>query len=74
MPGITGLSAIDTACVVMAIAGGATCVSHVNDSGFWLVKSLFDIDEKLTLKTWTVMETIVGLSGFIIASIISVIF
>ncbi|MDR1030225.1 MAG: GntP family permease [Treponema sp.] len=74
MPGITGLSSIDTACIVMAIAGGATCVSHVNDSGFWLVKSLFDIDEKLTLKTWTVMETIVGVTGFIVACIISIIF
>jgi GntP family gluconate:H+ symporter/Gnt-I system low-affinity gluconate transporter len=74
MPGITGLSPIDNACIVMAIAGGATCASHVNDSGFWLVKSLFDIDEKLTLKTWTVMETIVGGTGFIAACIISVIF
>jgi GntP family gluconate:H+ symporter/Gnt-I system low-affinity gluconate transporter len=46
MPGITALSPVDTACIVMAIAGGSTCASHVNDSGFWLVKSLFDIDEK----------------------------
>jgi GntP family gluconate:H+ symporter/Gnt-I system low-affinity gluconate transporter len=74
MPGITVLSPIDNACIVMAIAGGATCVSHVNDSGFWLVKSLFDIDEKTTFKTWTVMETIVGCTGFIMACIISVLF
>jgi GntP family gluconate:H+ symporter/Gnt-I system low-affinity gluconate transporter len=74
MPGIAALSSLDTACIVMAIAGGATCASHVNDSGFWLVKSLFDIDEKLTFKTWTVMETIVGGVGFIMACIISAIF
>jgi GntP family gluconate:H+ symporter/Gnt-I system low-affinity gluconate transporter len=74
MPGIASLSPIDTACIVMAIAGGSTCCSHVNDSGFWLVKSLFDIDEKLTFKTWTVMETIVGGTGFVIACIVSVIF
>ncbi|MDR1231681.1 MAG: GntP family permease, partial [Spirochaetaceae bacterium] len=74
MPGVASLSPIDTACIVMAVAGGATCASHVNDSGFWLVKSLFDIDEKLTLKTWTVMETIVGVTGFVIACVISVIF
>jgi GntP family gluconate:H+ symporter/Gnt-I system low-affinity gluconate transporter len=74
MPGVASLSSVDTACIVMAVAGGSTCVSHVNDSGFWLVKSLFDIDEKLTFKTWTVMETIVGGSGFIMACIISVIF
>jgi GntP family gluconate:H+ symporter/Gnt-I system low-affinity gluconate transporter len=74
MPGITALSPVDTACIVMAIAGGSTCASHVNDSGFWLVKSLFDIDEKLTFKTWTVMETIVGGTGFIIACLVSVFF
>jgi GntP family gluconate:H+ symporter/Gnt-I system low-affinity gluconate transporter len=74
MPGITALSQVDTACIVMAIAGGSTCASHVNDSGFWLVKSLFGIDEKLTFKTWTVMETIVGATGFITACIISAIF
>ncbi|MDR1219278.1 MAG: GntP family permease [Treponema sp.] len=74
MPGVSALSQIDTACIVMAVAGGSTCASHVNDSGFWLVKSLFDIDEKLTFKTWTVMETLVGATGFIMACIISVIF
>jgi GntP family gluconate:H+ symporter/Gnt-I system low-affinity gluconate transporter len=74
MPGIAALSPVDTACIVMAVAGGSTCASHVNDSGFWLVKSLFDIDEKLTFKTWTVMETIVGGTGFIIACIVSIIF
>ncbi|MDR1900636.1 MAG: GntP family permease [Treponema sp.] len=74
MPGVASLSQIDTACIVMAVAGGSTCCSHVNDSGFWLVKSLFDIDEKLTLKTWTVLETIVGMTGFVIACIISAVF
>ncbi|MDR2602716.1 MAG: GntP family permease [Spirochaetaceae bacterium] len=74
MPGVAALSPIDTACIVMAVAGGATCASHVNDSGFWLVKSLFAIDEKLTFKTWTVMETIVGGTGFVAACIISAIF
>jgi GntP family gluconate:H+ symporter/Gnt-I system low-affinity gluconate transporter len=74
MPETALLSQADSACVVMAIAGGSTCCSHVNDSGFWLVKSLFDIDEKLTLKTWTMMETIVGGTGFIAACIISVVF
>ena len=34
---------------------GATAFSHVNDSGFWLVNSLLEIDEKTTLKSWTIM-------------------
>ena len=71
LPGITELSPLYLACVVMAVAGGATVCSHFNDSGFWLVKSLVGLDEKTTLKTWTIMETLVGGTGFIIALIIS---
>lgn len=74
MPEISGFSQLYLAAVVMAIAGGATVVSHVNDSGFWLVKSLFDLDEKTTLKTWTVMETIVGATGAMTALLISFFF
>lgn len=71
MPGIGAYSPIYLACVTAAIAGGATVCSHFNDSGFWLVKSLVGMDEKTTLKTWTIMETLVGVSGFIVALIIS---
>lgn len=71
LPGIAELSPLYLACVVMAVAGGATVCSHFNDSGFWLVKSLVGLDEKTTLKTWTVMETLVGGTGFIVALIIS---
>ena len=71
MPEITSLSPMYLACVVAAVAGGATVCSHFNDSGFWLVRSLIGLDEKTTLKTWTIMETLVGGTGFIVALIIS---
>ena len=71
LPGISALSPIYLACVVCAVAGGATVCSHFNDSGFWLVKSLVGLDEKTTLKTWTIMETLVGLTGFLVALVIS---
>lgn len=71
MPEIAGLSPLYLACVVAAVAGGATVCSHFNDSGFWLVRSLVGLDEKTTLKTWTIMETLVGGTGFIVALIIS---
>jgi GntP family gluconate:H+ symporter/Gnt-I system low-affinity gluconate transporter len=71
MPGIATLSPMYLACVTAAIAGGATVCSHFNDSGFWLVKSLVGMDETTTLKTWTIMETLVGFSGFVVALIIS---
>lgn len=71
MPEIVSLSPMYLACVVAAVAGGATVCSHFNDSGFWLVRSLIGLDEKTTLKTWTIMETLVGGTGFIVALIIS---
>ena len=71
MPGIAELSPLYLACVTAAVAGGATVCSHFNDSGFWLVKSLIGMDEKTTLKTWTIMETLVGGTGFLVALIIS---
>lgn len=71
MPGIADLSPMYLACTVAAVAGGSTVCSHFNDSGFWLVKSLVGVDEKTNLKTWTIMETLVGLTGFIMAFIIS---
>ena len=71
MPGLSALSPLYLACVTDAIAGGSTVCSHFNDSGFWLVKSLVGMDEKTTLKTWTIMETLVGGVGFLVALIIS---
>ncbi|MGY1624704.1 GntP family permease [Geodermatophilus sp. SYSU D00965] len=69
-----GLSSVDLALIVIAIAGGATVLSHVNDSGFWLVSRFFQMDEKTTLKTWTVMETLLGTIGFVFALVLSLFF
>jgi GntP family gluconate:H+ symporter/Gnt-I system low-affinity gluconate transporter len=71
MPEVSALSPIHLAAMTCAVAGGATICSHFNDSGFWLVKSLLQIDEKTTLKTWTVMETIIGTCGSACALLIS---
>ncbi len=53
------------ALLVISIAAGATILSHVNDSGFWLVGKYLGMDEKQTLQTWTVMETIIAVSGLL---------
>ncbi len=63
-----GYSDVRIALLVVAIAAGATVLSHVNDSGFWLVSRFFGMDEKTTLRTWTVMETTLGVTAFAIAS------
>lgn len=70
MPMVADLSQIQLATLTIAIASGGTAFSHVNDSGFWLSKSLFEVDEKTNLKTWTVMETLVGLVGIAGATIV----
>lgn len=51
--------------MVLAIGSGSLMLSHVNDSGFWLFKEYFNLSVKDTLKTWTVMETTVGLMGLV---------
>ncbi|WP_426241292.1 GntP family permease [Nocardioides sp. LHG3406-4] len=64
------LSSIDLVAMVLAIAAGATVLSHVNDSGFWLVSRFFGMDVKTTLRTWTLMETTLGLTIFMLSLIL----
>lgn len=68
-PLLLGLSLpeLELAIIVIAIAAGASIMSHVNDSGFWLVSQYLGMSEKNTFKSWTVMTTILSISGFIIA-------
>ncbi|MEQ9423601.1 MAG: gluconate:H+ symporter [Cyclobacteriaceae bacterium] len=68
---VLNLSAPHIALVVIAIASGGTILSHVNDSGFWLVSRYFGMNEKQTLQSWTVMETLVGVCGLVFALIAS---
>ena len=53
------------ALIVIAIASGATILSHVNDSGFWIVSKYLGMNEKQTLQSWTIMETIISVCGLI---------
>lgn len=54
----------ELASLVVAIASGASIFSHVNDSGFWLVGQYLGISEKQTFRSWSVMTTILALTGF----------
>ncbi len=51
--------------MVLAIGAGSLMCSHVNDAGFWLFKEYFGLSLKDTFKTWTVLETIVGITGLV---------
>lgn len=57
--------------MVLAIGSGSLMVGHVNDGGFWLFKEYFNLSIKDTLKTWTVMETSIGICGLIGVMILS---
>ena len=65
------LASPHVAATVIAAASGATVLSHVNDSGFWLVSRYLGMTEKQTLRVWTVMETIVGVTGFAVVVLLS---
>jgi H+/gluconate symporter-like permease len=51
--------------MVLSIGAGSLMCSHVNDTGFWMFKEYFGLSLKDTFRTWTVMETIVGITGLI---------
>ena len=59
--------------LVLATGAGSLMLSHVNDSGFWLIKEFFNMTVPQTLKTWTVSETIVGLSGLAFTMMLSLV-
>ena len=49
--------------MVLAVGAGSLFFSHVNDSGFWLFKEYFNLSIKDTIRSWSVMETIISLVG-----------
>ncbi|MEJ6557738.1 MAG: gluconate:H+ symporter [Flavobacteriaceae bacterium] len=67
----TPLGGFHTALLVIAIASGASIFSHVNDSGFWLVSNYLSLSEKDTFRSWSVMTTIIALTGFSMVLLLS---
>jgi len=68
-PMIVG-SNINPSLIVLATGAGSLMFSHVNDSGFWLFKEYFNLTVKETLKTWSVMETIISIVGLLMVGLI----
>lgn len=58
-------SHVDPNLMVLSIGAGSLLFSHVNDSGFWLFKEYFNLSVKDTIRSWSMMETIVGVMGLI---------
>jgi Gnt-I system high-affinity gluconate transporter len=64
-------SGIDPSLMVLAIGAGSLMCSHVNDSGFWMFKEYFGLSLTDTFRSWTLMETLVGVFGLIFVLILS---
>nr|WP_240981871.1 MULTISPECIES: gluconate:H+ symporter [unclassified Streptomyces] len=70
-PLAAGMSTGETALLVLAIGAGSLFFSHVNDAGFWLVKEYFGMNVGQTIKTWSVMETIISVVGLVFVLLLS---
>ena len=58
--------------VVLAVGAGSVFFSHVNDAGFWLVKEYFGMSVGQTIKSWSIMETVLSVTGLILVLILGI--
>ncbi|MGW8951269.1 GntT/GntP/DsdX family permease [Streptomyces sp. NPDC055709] len=72
-PLAAGMGTAETALLVLAIGAGSLFFSHVNDAGFWLVKEYFGMSVGQTVKTWSVMETIISVVGIVCVLLLSLV-
>jgi GntP family gluconate:H+ symporter/Gnt-I system low-affinity gluconate transporter len=70
-PQMAGYSPLYIACIGMSALYGGTSFSHVNDSGFWLIKEYMGVDLKTAFKTWTLFCGVTSILGFIALWIVS---
>ncbi len=68
---VEGLSQPMLALITIAIAAGATGFSHVNDSGFWMISRYFRMTEAQTLRSWSVLSTLISIIGFGLCLLVS---
>ncbi|HAF71729.1 MAG TPA: gluconate transporter [Corynebacterium variabile] len=68
-----GMPSVEVALLVLAIGAGSVFFSHVNDAGFWLVKEYFGMTVPQTLKTWSLMETMLSVSALIVVLLVNLI-
>jgi len=73
VPLAEGLSTPEVSLMVLAIGAGSVFFSHVNDAGFWLVKEYFGMTVGQTIKTWSLMETVLSVSGLAFVMLLSLV-
>ena len=71
---VSGMPTSEVSLVVLAVGAGSLFFSHVNDAGFWLVNQYFGLTVGQTIKTWSIMETILSVSGLGCVLLLSLVF
>lgn len=72
-PVAAGMGSTEVALLVLAVGAGSVFFSHVNDAGFWLVKEYFGMTVPQTLKTWSLMETILSVVALAVVMLVHLI-
>ena len=69
---VEGMSTGEVSLVVLAVGAGSVFFSHVNDAGFWLVKEYFGMSVGQTIKTWSIMETMLSVIGLVLVLLLGI--
>ena len=70
---VEGMSTGEVSLIVLAVGAGSVFFSHVNDAGFWLVKEYFGMSVGQTIKTWSIMETVLSVVGLVLVLLLGLV-
>jgi gluconate:H+ symporter, GntP family len=70
---VEGMPTAEVSLVVLAVGAGSLFFSHVNDAGFWLVNQYFRLSVGQTIKTWSIMETVLSVSGLVVVLLLDLV-
>jgi GntP family gluconate:H+ symporter len=70
---VAGMSTGQVSLVVLAVGAGSLFFSHVNDAGFWLVKEFFGMTVGQTIKSWSMMETVLSVTGLVLVLLLGIV-
>ena len=73
VPLVAGLPSGEVSLAVLAVGAGSLFFSHVNDAGFWLVNQYFRLTVGQTIKTWSLMETVLSVSGLAVVLLLDLV-
>lgn len=70
---VEGMSTGEVSLIVLAVGAGSLFFSHVNDAGFWLIKEFFGMTVGQTIKSWSIMETVLSVTGLVLVLLLGLV-